>query len=486
MNSQIKRLSAALTLMILALMVALTYHQFFDAPNLNANDLNRRVSDAYWEKERGKMVTIDGSVILAESVPIGTETNRKFQRSYPQGAKYAHLTGYFPAAVHGQVTDLEKEAGPVLSGRSDALWLQRLQDLFIGSQPQAGNVSLTLNSRVQDAMANSLNGKVGAAVALNPKTGEILGMYSAPSFDPNALSSTDPKQVTATYDALIKDPHKPLLNRAISELYPPGSTFKIITTSALLNGGIANPSSIVDAPDQLELPNTDHKLINYAGESCGNGRVQLHYAFAKSCNTPFAKLGMQLGAQALADQTKAFGFGQAPRIPMVGTASEFPMPTAPSFLANAAIGQQSVRVTPLQMAMVGAAIANEGKVMRPYLINQELSSDYQVVKQFQPKEIGQATSAQTAAAIRDMMIEVVQSGTGTRAQLPGINVAGKTGTAETGAGNGKDLWFVGFAPAENPVIAVAIVLEDPQGIGGTGGSAAAPLARNILAAGVNP
>ena len=180
MNSQIRRLYLALTLMVLALMLALTYHAFIDAPRLYANDYNRRVTDAYWGQERGKIVA--GQLILAQSVPTGTGVNASYQRSYPQGEHYAHITGYFPAAVHGQVTELEKEAGSVLSGKSDAQWLQRLQDLFIGSQPRGGNVSLTIDPKIQEACVQALHGQTGAAVALNPATGEILGMYSAPSF----------------------------------------------------------------------------------------------------------------------------------------------------------------------------------------------------------------------------------------------------------------------------------------------------------------
>lgn len=485
MNAQIRRLAVALIVMIVALMGALTYQQFIFAPTLNAHPLNRRVTDAYWNQERGKIVTGDGALVLAQSLPVGTEPDVTYARNYPQGAKYAHITGYFPAAIRGQMTDLEKAAEPVLSGKADSQWMQRLQDLFTGAQPQAGNVSLTINPAVQDAMTAALSGKTGAAVALNPKTGEILGMASSPTFDPNALSGPDGNALQNTYNALVADPQKPLLNRAISELYPPGSTFKIVTTAALLSHGTVAADTIVDAPDSLDLPGTNVKLINFAGESCGNGQVPLHKAFALSCNTPFGALGMQLGGEPLQAQAKAFGFGTVPNVPLTGVASQFPPPEAPSFLANAAIGQQSVRVTPLQMAMVASAVANNGKVMTPYLINQELSSDFQVLKQYAPQVLSQAVSPEIAASIRQMMVEVVQSGTGKAAGIPGLNVAGKTGTAETGVGRGLDHWFVGFAPAEDPRIAVAIVVEDPQGVRGTGGTVAAPLARSILQAGVS-
>lgn len=482
MNAQIRKLSVALTIMVLALMLALTYHQFIDAPTLNANDRNRRVTDAYWGKERGKIVA--GKEILAESVPIGTKPRITYQRRYPKGAEYAHITGYFPAAVQGQVTQMEKEVGPVLSGKSDALWISRLQDLFIGSQPKGGNVSLTLNPKVQDAMRDALQGKTGAALALNPATGEILGMYSSPSFDPNALSSQNGKSVNDTYQKLLNNPSKPLVNRAISELYPPGSTFKIVTTAAALSSGAMQPDTLVEAPDALSLPGTTHQLVNYAGESCGNGNVTLTYAFAQSCNTAFGKIGMDLGGEALKHQAEAFGFGTSTRIPLPGVASEFPLPTAPSFLANAAIGQQSVRATPLQMAMVVQAVANHGKLLKPYLINQELSPDFQVLKQYAPQEIRQAISPEVADTLKEMMLEVVKSGSGRAAAIPGVAVAGKTGTAETGVGAGKDLWFVGFAPADNPQIALAIVVEDPQATMKTGGVNAAPLAAMILRAGV--
>lgn len=482
MNSQIRKLYVALTIMVLALMMALTYHAYIDAPNLNANDRNRRVTDAYWGKERGKIVA--GNQILAQSVPNGTGVNTTYQRTYPQGSAYAHITGYFPAAVHGQVTYLEKEAGQVLSGQSDAQWLQRLQDLFIGSQPRGGNVSLTINPKVQEACVKALNGRTGAGVALNPHTGEILGMCSSPSYDPNTLSSPDGAQVLASYAALQQDSNKPLMNRAISQLYPPGSAFKIVTAAALISNGLVQADTIVDAPVEIPLPNTNVTLPNYGRYPCGNGKVEFRYAFAQSCNTPFGQLGMNLGGQALQEQTKKFGFAEKPEIPMIGVASQFPLPEAPSFLANAAIGQQSVRVTPLQMAMVAAAVANRGTVMKPYLIDQELSPDFQIVKQYAPQELSQAVSPEVAGTLNSMMQEVVKTGSGKAAAIPGITVAGKTGTAQTGIAKGQDLWFVGFAPAESPKIAVAVVLEDPQGIMGTGGSAAAPLARNILSAGV--
>lgn len=482
MNSQIRKLYLALTVMVLALMLALTYHAFIDAPNLIANDRNRRITDAYWGQERGKIVA--GQLVLAQSVPNGTGVNESYQRSYPQGASYAHLTGYFPAAVRGQVTNLEKEAGKILSGQSDAQWVQRLQDLFIGSQPRGGNVSLTINPKVQEACVQALRGKTGAAVALNPSTGEILGMYSAPSFDPNALSGTDSKQVMSTYEALRQDPGKPLMNRAISQLYPPGSVFKIVTAAALLSSGQIQADTVVDAPTTLPLPNTNVTLSNYGGLPCGNGKVPFSYAFAQSCNTPFAQLGMNLGGKALQDQSKSFGFAAQPQIPLRGVASQFPLPEAPSFLANASIGQQSVRVTPLQMAMVAGAVANRGVVMKPYLINQELSSDFQVVQQHTPQELSRAITPEVAGTLNTLMQEVVKTGSGQAAAIPGINVAGKTGTAQTDK-KGQDLWFVGFAPAEAPRIAVAVVVEDPQGVMKTGGATAAPLAQRILRAGVS-
>lgn len=484
MNSQIRKLYVALTIMVLLLMLALTYHAFIAAPDLHANDYNRRVTDAYWSQERGKIVA--GQVVLAQSVPIGTKPNVTYQRNYPQGSDYAHITGYFPAAVQGQVTNLEKAEGQILSGQSDTQWIQRLQDLFIGSQPRGGNVSLTINPQVQAACVSALQGKTGAAVALNPTTGEILGMYSSPSFDPNTLSSTDGNKVLSTYTALQEDTRKPLLNRAIAQLYPPGSSFKIITAAALLSSGQIQPETEIEAPTELPLPNSNIILKNYGGYPCGNGKVEFHYAFAQSCNTPFAQLGMSLGGQTLKNQTKKFGFDFQPEIPLNGVSSQFPLPEAPAYLANAAIGQQSVRVTPLQMAMVAAAVANKGSVMRPYLINQELSSDYQVIKQYAPQKLSQAVSPEIAHWLNTMMQEVVTTGSGKAAAIAGIDVAGKTGTAQTGIGNGKDLWFVGFAPADNPRIAVAVVVEDPLGVMGTGGATAAPLAQKILQAGVRP
>lgn len=463
MNAQIRKLFVALVAMMVTLMGALTYHQFIDAPSLNANDQNRRITDAYWGQERGKIVA--GDLVLAESTPTGSRdgVGLTYLRRYPQGAAYAHITGYFPAAIRGQVADLEKSMSQVLSGNSGSLWIQRLQDIFIGSQPQGGNVALTLDPKVQAALVQALDGLTGAAVALNPTTGEILGMYSSPSYDPNSLSVEDSATLLANYQALQNDPNHPMENRALEALYPPGSTFKIVTAAALLKDGGITPDTVVSAPDQLDLPNSSHKLINYANESCGNGEVPLRFAFAKSCNTPFGKLAMELGAQKLQDQAKAFGFGWVADLGLNAVTSDFPIPTAASYLASAAIGQQDVRVTPLQVAMYSAAVANQGVVMQPYLINQELSADFQVLKQYTPKELSRATTPEVAAQLKEMMKGVIASGTGYGVGVNGVEVAGKTGTAETGVGAGKDMWFTGFAPADNPRVAIAIVIEDPAG-----------------------
>lgn len=483
MNAQIRKLMIVVILMTLALLSALTYVQFVQAPTLNADGRNARTVYQQYGQERGKILV--GDQVIAESTPV--DDRFKYLRTYPSGATYAAVTGFFPTGLAGAPTGLEAAASSVLTGRSSALWMQRLQDLFTGHQPQGGNISLTLQPAVQQAAIEALNGKIGAVVALNPSTGAILGLYSSPSFDPNALSTHDAQAAQVAYSQLLADPNKPLENRAIAgNLFAPGSSFKIVTTAALLAAGQVTPATIVDAPTELPLPNSDKKLPNYGGLPCGSGKVTFEYAFQMSCNTAFADQAMKLGTQPLMNQAQAFGFGQKLDIPLAVTPSVFPEPAAPAFLANASIGQQDVRATPLQMAMVAAAIANNGTIMRPYLVAQELNADLEVVKETTPSEFSQATTPEIAATIKQMMQKVVTDGTGKAAALPGVAVAGKTGTAEGGTPQaGNTAWFVGFAPAENPKIALAMVVQGSPAFHVTGGETVAPLARGVFAAGVN-
>lgn len=482
MNPQIRKLSILAIVMMLALALAASWVQFVAAPSLNSDSRNVRTIYRQYGQERGQILA--GDTVIARSVPV--DDNFKYLREYPQGPTYAHITGYFPTGLQGMSTGLELVRAEVLTGSAPSLFMQRLQDLVTGKQQRGGYLQLTIDPQLQAATAQALAGKKGAAVVLRPQTGEILAEYSAPSFDPNTLSSHDSPAARNAYNVLISDPGAPLVDRTISgNLYSPGSVFKIITAAAMLSSGQYHPDTVLDAPTQLTLPQTDKKLINYGGEACGSGRVAFTYAFAQSCNTPFAAETLKLGTEAITKQAEAFGFGKDLSTPLTVTPSQFPAPESPALLAYQAIGQGSVIVSPMQMAMVAAAIANQGKLMQPYLIDRELTPTMAVTKQYAPKEMGEPVNPQVAGELTQMMIGVVNQGTGRQAALPGVQVAGKTGTAERGDG-GPNAWFVGFAPATNPQLAIAVVIDGGEGVppNATGAYNAAPIARQILQAGL--
>lgn len=487
MNKPTRQLATLIIVMFLALMAAATWIQFFRASDLAADDRNVRTLYHEYGTERGKII-VDGQTI-ASSVP--TESGPyKFQRVYESPELYAHLTGYF-SIVFNSMTGLERAENPVLGGSDSQLASQRLQELIMGAQPKGGSVELTIDPAVQAAAVQALGGQKGAVVALNPKTGAILALVSTPSYDTNAIASHDKTTATTTWEQLTADPNKPLINRAIGgDQYPPGSVFKIVTTAALLDSDSSlTPDSIVEAPDSWTPPDTDKSIHNYGEARCGNGsgNVTLRTAFIESCNTPFAIMSMDLGADRLVNQAKSFGFEDTFTIPLEVSPSRFPVPTTQAALAMDSFGQQDIMVTPIQMAMVSAAVANNGTLMTPYLVERTYTADLELLSQSEPTVYSQAISTPSALKLQEMMVEDVRSGTGRKAAIPGIDVAGKTGTAETGSESGPHSWFVAYAPADDPQIALAIVVENSGNAGkqGTGGSVAAPLARQILSAGLS-
>jgi peptidoglycan glycosyltransferase len=359
----------------------------------------------------------------------------------------------------------------------------------ITNKPRKGaTVQTTINSKAQNAAWSSLqaSGKAGAVVALNPSTGAILAMASYPSFDPNQLAVLDGTQLNKNDAALQKDPNQPLLNRATSATYPPGSTFKIITSSTFFNEGKGNPSTEVPAPTSLTLPQSSTKLINDNGEVCGNGQTAtVDLAFTKSCNTAFANIGMQLGSQVLKDEAEKYGFNNPGlTIPSPVAQSNFPLEPASSFTAMSAIGQKDDTVTPLQEAMMSATIANGGKLMRPYLVQQVQAADLSVVDQASPQQLSQPVSSTVAGQIKGMMLHVVNQPEGTafafNNAIPNTPIAGKTGTAQNGANNSglNDAVFTCFAGSGNRSMAVGVIIQG----GGYGAAAAAPIAVNVLKA----
>ncbi len=496
MNRQIQRVTVLVIVMFLMLSASLTSVQGLARPalweassplgTLTTDTRNLRTTYAEYGTHRGQIMV--GDTTIAESQP--SNDNYAFQRVYPNGPLYAPITGYFSTAFSSR-TGMELAGNSVLNGQDPSLFSSRIQALFTGETPQGGSLELTINPTIQQAAWNALDGRAGSVVVLNPSTGAILAMVSSPSYDPNQLATHDAAMAQQAASALENDPNKPLSNRAIAgDLYPPGSTFKILTLAAALRQGKINTSTEVAAPDTLTLPGTNHALTNYDGEKCGNGTVTVAFAFAESCNTPFAQMGMDVGDKDLAQEAKTWGFETTMSVPMRVTPSVFPANDSQAQTAMAAIGQASVRTTPLMMAMVAATIANDGEQMTPYLVNQTLDPDLNVVSTTTPTVARTPIDEDTAQQLTEVMTGVVSQGTGKTAQVAGVSVAGKTGTAETGSKDGgPTTWFVGFAGVdiENPSVALAVVVDggSQTTTGGTGGSVAGPIAAQVIDAAVD-
>ncbi|MDO4792061.1 MAG: penicillin-binding transpeptidase domain-containing protein [Buchananella hordeovulneris] len=481
MNKQILTTARISALLFVVLFAAVSYLQVLVAPELRADPRNVRAIYETYGRERGPIL-VEGQPIAA-SVPANDVY--KFLRTYSNGPLYAPITGYY-STTFVAATGMEQARSEVLSGTSSSQWFSRIGQLFAGSQPRGGGIELTIDASTQQAAWDALGDKRGAVVAIEPSTGRILALVSKPSFDPNQLALHDRGAVSSAYAALELDKANPLQNRAIAgDLYAPGSTFKIITTSAFLTAGTVKPDTELDAPTELSLPDSNAVLRNYGGEPCGDGRVTLQEAFDQSCNTPFALYAMELGAQAMSEEATRYGLGAELSIPLTVTPSIFPTTASKSEVAMSAIGQFDVRVTPLQMALVAAGIANNGVQMAPYLVQHELNADLQVVETTSPQELRRSSTPEVAAQLRQLMVSEVENGTGSAAALPGVKVGGKTGTAQTGSdAGGPHTWFVGFAPADNPRIAIAVLVEGGEQAEGsdTGGKVAAPIARQVLEA----
>ncbi|MEU6741611.1 peptidoglycan D,D-transpeptidase FtsI family protein [Streptosporangium sandarakinum] len=482
MNGPLKRVAIACLLMFGLLMFNVNYLQAVKADKLSSDSRNKRNFLARYEVERGRITA--GDKVLAESVDTGVNKDFRFERRYPGGKVYAPITGFFAPESE---RDMEHAENGLLSGSSADLMLRRGIDLFSGKKTKGANVDLTIDPEAQQAAyeALSTSGKKGALVAIEPKTGAIRAMVSVPSYDPNPLAKPNKADVNKAYNKLDKDEDKPLLNRAIERTYPPGSTFKVVTLAALLEKDDSlGPESQVDAPQVLDLPNTTHDLPNYAGESCGTGRATLSFALELSCNTPFAKMGMDLGYDALKDQAEKFGIGGEPlSIPLPVAGSGIGPKEDDAALAMTSIGQRNNQMTPLQMAMVAAGIANNGVVMKPYLVNKIADAEGGEIESADPTELSEAVSEDTARKLREMMVNVVEKGTAGAAKIPGVSVGGKTGTAENAPGKPPHAWFISFAPAEDPKIAVALIVESGSAGGeATGGHTAAPIAKSVMEA----
>ena len=481
MNKPIRRVAIACLLMFAILLVNDNLVQFADAKSLRNKPGNTRVLYQQFDRKRGDIVTASG-VTIATSTP--THDAQKYLRSYPapNGPMYAPVTGFYAPLTFG-ATAVESAENSILAGSDDRLFnVSQLRNLITGRTPQGGSVVLTIDPALQQAAYTALGSRKGAVVAVDPSTGAIVALVSSPSYDPNLLSPHGPAAVTANRSRLLADPTNPMLDRALNETYPPGSTFKLITAAAALSSGSYLPTTVIPAPETLPLPQSTSVLQNFHGESCG-GQATLIQALTISCNTAFGGLGLALGQDALRRQADAFGFDSTFSVPMKSAASVFPIDLSDANTIQSAIGQFDVRATPLQMAMVAASIANGGLLMKPYLVKELVGPDLAVIDETKPVEVRRAVSSQVAAELTQMMENVVLHGTGTTAQIPGVRVAGKTGTAENAKGQPPHAWFVSFAPAVQPRIAVAVVVENGGGNSdATGGAIAAPIAKAVMQA----
>jgi peptidoglycan glycosyltransferase len=503
-NRQIRRLGIALVGLFALLFAQVSYVQVFAADRIADDPANAtRQIIAESKVERGPILANDGATVLALSEPVGQNAARHFVRRYPEGPLFAEITGFY-SRVYGR-TQIERATNDYLSGDAPELAASTFADLILGRPKKGGPVVTTIDARLQAEACAALGDLPGGVVAMDPRTGGVLAMCSNPSYDPNTLSRGTREEIRTAWEAYNADPEKPLVPRASQELFPPGSTFKIVTAAAAIENGYG-PESVWPNPHELDLPLTDETIQNFGGSWCLGGakQITLAQAFQISCNVTFGQVGLALGPEALQAQAEAFGFCPtdppeesdclSPTIPFVVPfeTGRFPIPAYfegnDPLVAISAIGQDNDLANPLQMALVASAIANGGRMMTPQLVKEVRDPQGRVIRRVDPQEYGRPISPETSADLRTMMVSVVEGGTGTAAQIPGITVAGKTGTAQHG---GADVpphaWFVCFAPAgpdDIPTIAVAVIVLDGGNLGSeaTGGQVAAPIAKRVIEA----
>jgi peptidoglycan glycosyltransferase len=480
MNQALRRVSLACLVMFLLLLVNTNWVQAFQANKLASDPGNGRTFAQQYQYQRGSIITADNKTI-AESRHVGGIYS--YQRYYPDPLPYAPATGY---DTPYSATGIEQAENKLLSGTDPRLTVRNLLDLITGKPKKGATVQLTINSVVQQAAYAALKGtgRISGAVAIDPSTGAILAMASYPSFNPNKLATFNGNALNRADQKYLTSPGQPLVNKAINETFPPGSTFKVVTGSTAFSTGKYTPQTLYNAPTNLKLPDTSNQLINYDNLPCGSGgKVPLLYAFTVSCNTVFGGLGMHLGGSALRHQANKFGMNRSLRIPLPVTPSDYPPVSNPAYTAYSAIGQYNDTVTPLQEAMFAAAIANGGTLMRPYLVDRVIAPNLSALVTTQPTVLSHAVSPRVAGQVTQMMASVVSSPYGTAhatAYIPGLPIAAKTGTAQNGVNNSglDDAVFTCFAPVHNPVIAVGVVVKG----GGLAADASAPVAVAIIKA----
>jgi peptidoglycan glycosyltransferase len=478
MNKELRRVSIVIFMMFLTLFVATTSIQVLSAETLSQDQRNvRSIYDSY-KTQRGSIL-VDGQPI-AFSKP--SDDLYHYLRTYTD-PMYSGVTGFF--SNYQGATGLESAMNSYLTGQNSAQFFEQISALFSGNPVTGASVELTIDPAAQKAAWDALGNLTGAVVALDPKTGNILALVSKPGFDANLLAVHSGVESTNSYNKLLNAKTEPLKNRATTELFAPGSVFKILVATAAIESGKYTAESKLPNPVKFKLPGTNTFVQNSGEGKCGGkATVSIADALRFSCNVPMAQLGILLGEDVIRAQAEKFGFGKKLSVPLSITPSVYPEGMDEAQLGLSAFGQFDDRMTVMQVAMMSAAVANNGLLMKPNLIENVLSSNLAALNTPSPSQLGQTMSPQTAASVRDMMIGAVARGVSSNASIKGVSVAGKTGTAQNGDGEPYTLWFTGFAPADNPQVAVAVVVANGGGIGqaGRGNTLAAPIAKKVMEA----
>ncbi|MFT4229042.1 MAG: penicillin-binding transpeptidase domain-containing protein [Microbacterium sp.] len=481
MTKELRRLSILMLIMFLALFASTSWIQAVQAESLSADPANKRALYDSYEVQRGSIVA--GGDPIATSV--ASDDVYTWKRVYTDAEMWAPVTGYINPVL-GAATGIEQAMNQQLSGLGGSQFLSRIDRILSGKSPRGSNVVLSLEPDIQKVAYDALGDLQGAVVAIEPDTGRILAMVTSPSYDTNLLAVHDADAVNEVHDALEEDSTHPLYNRAIAgDLNPPASTFKLVVASAALASGEWTPESTLPNPARYTLPDTTTQVSNSSGSTCGTGdEVSIADALRLSCNIPFAELAVELGDDVIRAEAEKYGFNSAFTMPLVSTPSVYPQVLDDARTALGGFGQGDVRATPLQMAMVAAGIANGGTVMNPMMVDQVIGPDLSVQQTYEPSEFSQALSPELAAELTELMVANVSDGVASNARIDGVEVAGKTGTGENGDDAPYTLWFTGFAPADNPQVAVAVVVEDGggQGQSGFGNTIAAPIAKKVMEA----
>ncbi|MET9322542.1 penicillin-binding transpeptidase domain-containing protein [Streptomyces sp. NPDC003038] len=471
-------------ILLVALLVNIARVQVWESAAYGANPANKRPVIERYAQPRGNIL-VDGKPVTGSR---DSGQLLRYERTYENGPLYAPVTG-FSSQTYG-TSFVERAEDKILSGTDPGLSAFPLWYDLARGRPDGGNAATTIRAGMQRAAYTGLAGKRGAVAAVEPATGKILALVSSPSYDPSELSGTGTR-VKEAWARLNADPAKPMLNRALRETYPPGSTFKIVTAAAALDTGVVTDvDAPTETPDPYPLPGTSTLLPN-AGTGCED--ASMAEAVRWSCNTVMAKIGVRVGLRAMVEAAERFGFNDAGlRVPSWVSRSNFDTDMSRDQLALSSIGQFNTKTTPLQMAMVAAAVANGGELKSPYLVDRTTQSDGDPVRRGDQRSRGRAMNPATALRLQELMVKVVEDGTGKNAAIPGATVGGKTGTAQHGVGNAGTpyAWFIAWARAEGtagtaePAVAVAVVVEDASAVRGdiSGNSAAAPIARAVMKA----